>query len=114
LKPINPKFLLTAGDLQQEFAALLNRADSVKIAAAWATLGIQIEMLENARIPTEVVVGKAFNLTHPDAIESMRSLGKVYVDERTDKQGLFHPKFYLFKMGDQYTGRFQVPSATGE
>ena len=58
-------------------------------------------MLKNARKPTEVVVGKAFNLTHPDAIAMLQGLGKVYVDERKDEQGLFHPKVYIFRIGPE-------------
>jgi hypothetical protein len=69
-------------------------------------------MLKNAHIPTEVVVGKAFNLTHPDAIAALRGLGKVYVDERKDEQGLFHPKFYLFQVGVEYVVIIGSPNLT--
>lgn len=106
------KFLLTPDDLQREFASLLNQAKSIKVAVAWATLGVQINMLKNAHLPTEVVVGKAFNLTNPDAIAALRGLGKFYVDERKDSQGLFHPKFYLFQLSNKYVVIIGSPNLT--
>ncbi|HRB15127.1 MAG TPA: phospholipase D-like domain-containing protein [Nitrospira sp.] len=110
--PFNGKFLFTPEDLQQEFATLLNKADSLKIAAAWATLGVHVDMLKNAKIPIEAIVGKAFNITHPDAIAALMSLGKVYVDERKTDFGLFHPKVYLFQTGSQYSIIIGSPNLT--
>jgi len=96
-----PKFLLNSTDLQKEFADLLKNADSVKIAVAWATPGVPVEMLRNARLPTETIVGTNFQGTHPEAIVALRCLGPVWVDERKDNS-TFHPKLYLFKRGPHH------------
>ncbi|MCC7389313.1 MAG: phospholipase D family protein [Phycisphaerales bacterium] len=81
--------------IQRCFRDCLEQATAVEIAVAWARPGWALNELERAGLPVHALVGRAFDMTHPDALESLMRLGnRTWV--APDSQQLFHPKVYLF------------------
>lgn len=88
--------LSTPKELQAAFLGCLGWATDVYIGAAWARPGWPIEELAARGVRVHAVVGLSFDMTVPDAIESLNGLGgDTWVRESTGP--LFHPKLYLFR-----------------
>ena len=89
---------LTKGNLKSRFAHLLSGSSRVDIATAWATSGPSLDLLckaaEERGVKVRAIVGIYGNATHPDVLERLRGIGELRLVE--GKQGLFHPKVYIF------------------
>ena len=87
------------------FKELLNTADRVDLASAWATEGEALNALKNAKMrkhPVRVraLIGLRGNSTTPDALDMLKKIGELRI---VNENRLFHPKVYLFRLreGDQ-------------
>ena len=93
--------VLCGDNLHARFTALLSKAHSVDIAAAWATPGEHLQALDDAAASRDVkvraIVGISGNATHPDALKELSRItaGDLRIVPKGDR--LFHPKLYLFE-----------------
>ena len=89
---------LTTGALTTQFAANLAQSTRVDIATAWATEGPALDLLLDAArtrgVKIRAIVGTFGNATHPDALESLREIGKLRL--AAGDRAMFHPKVYIF------------------
>ncbi len=87
-------------DLLPEFRRLLGECESVDIAVAWATdcnaLNAFLKRAKDFKRKARVVVGISGNSTSPQALMKLSKKVELTVTDGT--KGVFHPKFYLFKM----------------
>jgi len=104
------RLLLTPGEFQESIRSLLKRSSQLQLASAWATMGLPLDLISQYSIQTTSFIGTSFSATSPDALEALSKLGKVYIDERTDR--VFHPKVYLFQVTDGYVAIIGSPNLT--
>jgi hypothetical protein len=104
------RLLLTPGEFQESFRNLLKRSSKLQLASAWATMGHPLDLISQYAVQTTSFIGTSFSATSPDALEALSKLGKVYIDERTDR--VFHPKVYLFQVSDGYVAIIGSPNFT--
>ena len=104
------RLLLTPKEFQESFRSLLTRASRLQLASAWATLGKPLDLISQFPVPTTSFIGTSFSATSPEALAALTKVGKVYIDQRTDR--VFHPKVYLFQVTDGYVVIIGSPNLT--
>jgi len=90
--------ILPTSVLLATFKERLQHASSVDIAVAWAAPSPALTALQEAaqrKTKVRVIVGLSGNGSHPEALRLLQEFAEVCVG--TTKQGIFHPKFYLFR-----------------
>jgi len=91
--------LLSEERAAREVLALLKDCTSVSIAVAWATRGTVTDALLASGKLKRAVIGTKMYITDPDVLTRLRG----HRDARViapDHPRLFHPKVYIFEMGD--------------
>lgn len=81
---------------------LLKKCDSYSVAVAWAGCGdVVSEMLAQRKKINKVIIGTHFYQTNPTVLEDFEvaAAGKFRIFPPNNKT-LFHPKLYLFAIGD--------------
>lgn len=91
--------LLTYPDIFKKFQAYVKNAERIDLAVAWVTNSSVLELLrrQTYRRPSlkiRALVGIDTNFTHPVALQTLASFAEIRVVK--NKQGIFHPKMYLF------------------
>jgi HKD family nuclease len=89
--------------LLQKFTGRIASASQVDIAVAWVTPSEALERLRKLAlrpgIRIRVAVGLSGNGTHPEALRSLQKFAEVRICHSAD--GIFHPKFYLFRSAEE-------------
>jgi len=102
--------ITTPSDLAQTFNTLLEDADELFIATAWASPGEHInsvrEWAKNGG-RFKAIIGLSGTTTVPTTLRDLGKIGDLRTPGRAlphaqGFQGLFHPKFYVFKKGSNY------------
>lgn len=90
--------LFTDKNILSRFKERLKGATRIRIATAWATPGIHLDMLRTAvqgnGLKVRAIVGTHNNATDPAALERLKKLGKLRLAEN---EALFHHKVYIFE-----------------
>ncbi|MFH1637557.1 MAG: phospholipase D family protein, partial [Candidatus Woesearchaeota archaeon] len=89
--------LVKPKDLEREFNRLMNRYSQFYWLSAWASVGFScFETLKlNKHKIRKLIIGTSLNQTHPEFIREFKNNRNVKF--MGQKQGIFHPKIYLFK-----------------
>lgn len=96
---------LIYNDLHHRFRELIDQAERIDVAVAWSTVGTPLDSLmqfvgRQGSGALRLVTGIQGNATHPDALDLLHRHATLKIGER-DTGRLFHPKLYIFHLGQQ-------------
>ncbi|WP_454887778.1 phospholipase D family protein [Sphingomonas oryzagri] len=92
--------MLNAGKMPSTLDRLIAGHDEIRIAVAWGYNGkLADALMENSKKFRSVIIGLNGFATSPDLVERLIGIRNAFI-AKADK-GIFHPKLYLFRTGDQ-------------
>lgn len=93
--------MLTERQAAKEVLRLVEKSNDIALAVAWATEGDVTEAILQSGKVSRAVVGTHMYVTAPTTLRKFADLPDARV-VAPDKPRLFHPKVYLFKLGESW------------
>jgi HKD family nuclease len=104
--------ILSGKSTETALLELMEKCTSFSVAVAWATVNDVFEAVKKYEKKLDyMIVGVDFYQTHPDVLNWMKKNKKKGMFVGNSKNGIFHPKIFLFEFDDKENNTLVIGSA---